>query len=46
MLEMVESRRNAEKIELRADLLSSLLAANDIDADSKSRLTTQEVLGM
>ena len=46
MLEMVESKRKAEKKELRADLLSTLLDANDVYADSESRLTDQEVLGM
>lgn len=46
MLEMVDSRRKAEKKEQRADLLSTLLDANDIYADNESRLTDQEVLGM
>ena len=46
MLEMVELRRNAEKKEQRADLLSTLLDANDAFADSDLRLTDQEVLGM
>lgn len=43
---MINYRRNAEKKEQRADLLSTLLDANDAFADTDLRLTDQEALGM
>ena len=44
MTEMIESRRTTEEKVERHDLLSSLLDANDEEANSSAKLTAQELL--
>lgn len=46
MLELIDTRRAAEKRVVRYDLFSSLLDANDEDGgEGDVKLTTQELLG-
>ena len=45
MLEMVEARRNADKVEERYDLFSGLLDATQDGSDSEAVLTDEELIG-
>ncbi len=45
MLEMVEGRRNADKVEERYDLFSGLLDAAQNELDSEATLTDEELIG-
>ncbi len=45
MLEMVESRRNADKVEERHDLFSGLLDAAQGELDSEAMLSDDELMG-
>jgi hypothetical protein len=45
MLEMVEERRNADKVEERYDLFSGLLDAAQNETDSEAALTEEELIG-
>jgi hypothetical protein len=45
MLEMVEARRNADKVEQRYDLFSGLLDAAQNEAESEATLTDEELIG-
>ena len=45
MLEMVEARRNADKVEQRFDLFSGLLNAAQNETDSEAALTEEELIG-
>ena len=45
MMEMVQSRRVAEKQEERHDLFSSLLDASDEETDRGTKLSDLELLG-
>jgi len=45
MLEMVEARRNADKVEQRYDLFSGLLDATQNETDSEAALTNEELIG-
>jgi hypothetical protein len=45
MLEMVEARRNADKVEQRYDLFSGLLDAAQNETDSEAALTEEELIG-
>ncbi|KAN0113945.1 cytochrome P450, partial [Russula decolorans] len=45
MLEMVEARRNADKVEERYDLFSGLLDAARDEPDSEAALTDEELIG-
>ena len=45
MLEMVESRRNADNGEQRNDLFSGLLDAAQNELDSEATLTDEELIG-
>ena len=45
MLEMVEARRNADKVEERYDLFSGLLDATQDRTDGESALTDEELIG-
>jgi hypothetical protein len=45
LLEMVEARRNADKVEERCDLFSGLLDAARDEPDSKAALTDEELIG-
>ncbi len=45
MLEMVEARRNADKVEERHDLFSGLLDAARDETDSRAALTDEELIG-
>ena len=45
MLEMVEVRRNADKVEERYDLFSGLLDAARDEVDSETALTDEELIG-
>jgi hypothetical protein len=45
MLEMVEARRNADKVEQRYDLFSGLLDAAQNETDSEAVLTDEELVG-
>jgi hypothetical protein len=45
MLEMVEARRNADKVEERYDLFSGLLDAARDEPDSEAALTNEELIG-
>jgi hypothetical protein len=45
MLEMVEDRRNADKVEERYDLLSGLVDAARDETDSEAALTNEELIG-
>ena len=45
MLEMVEARRNADKVEQRYDLFSILLDAAQNETGSEAVLTDEELIG-
>jgi cytochrome P450 len=45
MLEMVEARRNGDKVEERHDLFSGLLDAEQDESDNGSRLSDDELIG-
>jgi hypothetical protein len=45
MLEMVEDRKNADKVEERYDLFSGLLEAAQDEPDSKAALSDEELMG-
>jgi cytochrome P450 len=45
VLEMVEARRNADKVEERYDLFSGLLDAAQSELDSEARLSDEELMG-
>jgi len=45
MLEMVEARRNADKVEERYDLFSGLLDATQGGLDGEAALTDEELIG-
>lgn len=45
MQNMIDDRRNAEKKEDKADLFTTLLDANDEEADRKLRLTDGDLMG-
>ena len=45
MLEMVEARRNVDKVEQRYDLFSGLLDAAQNETDSEAALTDEELIG-
>jgi hypothetical protein len=45
MLEMVEARRNADKVEERYDLFSGLLDAAQDDPGSRAALSDDELMG-
>jgi cytochrome P450 len=45
MLEMVEARRNADKVEERHDLFSGLLDAAQDALDSEATLSDEELIG-
>ncbi len=45
MQEMVEARRNAEKVEERYDLFSGLLDAAQDEPDDEAVITEEEVIG-
>lgn len=45
MLEMVEARRNANKVEERYDLFSGLLDAAQDELDSEATLSDEELIG-
>ena len=45
MLEMVEARRNADKVEQRYDLFSGLLDATQNETDCDAALTDDELIG-
>jgi hypothetical protein len=45
MLEMVEARRNADKVEERYDLFSGLLDAARDEPDSGAAITDEELTG-
>ena len=45
MREMIQGRRSVEKKEERYDLFSSLLDANEDEADGQAKLTDRELLG-
>ena len=45
MLEMVEARRNAEKVEERHDLFSGLLDAAQGELNSEATLSDEELVG-
>ena len=45
MLEMVEARRNADKVEERYDLFSGLLDAARDESNSEAALTDEELIG-
>lgn len=45
MLDMINSRRNADKKEERYDLFSSLLDASEDELDGQAKLTDRELLG-
>jgi hypothetical protein len=45
MLEMVEARRNADKVEERYDLFSGLLDAAQDEPDSGAALNDEELIG-
>jgi hypothetical protein len=45
MVEMVEARRNADKVEERYDLFSGLLGAAQDEQDSEAVISEEEVVG-
>ena len=45
MLEMVEARRNGEKVEERHDLFSGLLDAAREESDNGAGLSDEELIG-
>jgi hypothetical protein len=45
MLEMMEARRNADKVEERRDLFSGLLDAAQDELDSEATLSDEELIG-
>jgi hypothetical protein len=45
MREMVEARRNADKVEERYDLFSGLLDAAQDEPDDEAAITEDEVIG-
>jgi hypothetical protein len=45
MLEMVEARRNADKVEERHDLFSGLLGASQDEPDNEEALSEEELTG-
>ena len=45
MLEMVETRRNADKVEERYDLFSGLLDATQDEPDDEAAMTVEEIIG-
>jgi hypothetical protein len=45
MVEMVEARRNADKVEERYDLFSGLLDAAQDDPGSRAALSDDELIG-
>lgn len=45
MQEMIHSRKKAEKKQERYDLFSSLLDANEDEADGHTRLSDSELMG-
>ena len=45
MLEMVEARRNADKVEERHDLFSGLLDAAQSELDGEATLSNEELVG-
>jgi cytochrome P450 len=45
MMEMISSRRNAEKKEEHYDLFSSLLDANDDSESGEAKLSERELIG-
>ena len=45
MVEMVEARRNADKVEERYDLFSGLLGAAQDEQDSEAVISDEEVVG-
>ena len=45
MLEMVEARRNADKVEERYDLFSGLLDVAQDEPDDDAAITDKEVIG-
>ena len=44
-LEMVESRRNVDKVQERYDLFSGLIDAARDESDSEAALTDEELIG-
>jgi hypothetical protein len=45
MLEMVEARRNADKVEERYDLFSGLLDLTQDEPDDEAAMTAEEIIG-
>jgi hypothetical protein len=45
MLEMVDARRNTDKVKEHYDLFSGLLDAAQDESDSESALTDEELIG-
>jgi len=45
MLEMVEERRNADKVEQHYDLFSGLLDAAQNETDGETAITDEELIG-
>ena len=45
MVEMVEARRKADKVEERYDLFSGLLGAAQDEQDSETVISDEEVIG-
>jgi hypothetical protein len=45
MLEMVDARKNTDKVEERYDLFSGLLDAARDEPDSEAALTDEELIG-
>jgi hypothetical protein len=45
MLEMVEARRNAGKVEERYDLFSGLLDVAQDELDDEAAITAEEIIG-
>lgn len=46
MGDMIHSRKNAEEKQEGYDLFSSLLGANEDEADGQTRLSDSELMGM